>query len=383
MSSPSQSKTAASSVDEVNEDAASATASVTSSNSAVPKTPVSLLQELYIRRGVTPKYDLVQIEGAVHEPTFKYRVTVGEFVATGTGQSKKKAKHTAAKAVLEKIRQCQIKIQGKPAPLNGGEAGITALPDSTSNAAPASGGSTTVALKYKNVPLPDLEVDLISPYDDGIEGNPVGELQELCMNRRMAPPIYEVCFEEGQPHERSFIIDCKVGKQRETGRGKSKKMAKRQSAFKMLKRLQTMPVDHDPNKNAIIDEDELVLALEFKNKLSRDAKQSGKLHFDQILYKKKKPISPDSKLGGLLRMSLEDMRTGDPVKILDEVGDEMNVAVTFVEIDEKSTDEKFHTLVQIGLQPTVVCYGVEETREASKFECALHSLQYLKVMLTD
>ena len=69
-----------------------------------------------MRRGVTPKYDLVQIEGQVHEPTFKYRgklkyermlnfkwlirnlsVTVGEFVATGCGQSKKKAKHSAAK----------------------------------------------------------------------------------------------------------------------------------------------------------------------------------------------------------------------------------------------------------------------------------------------
>ena len=61
------------------------------------KTPVSLLQELYVRRGLTPKYDLVQIEGAVHEPTFKYRVTIGEFVATGCGQSKKKAKHSAAK----------------------------------------------------------------------------------------------------------------------------------------------------------------------------------------------------------------------------------------------------------------------------------------------
>jgi len=39
---------------------------------------------LYVRQGITPKYDLVQIEGAVHEPTFKYRVTVGDAVATGT-----------------------------------------------------------------------------------------------------------------------------------------------------------------------------------------------------------------------------------------------------------------------------------------------------------
>ena len=32
-----------------------------------------------MRRGISPKYDLLQIEGAVHESTFVYRVTVGEF----------------------------------------------------------------------------------------------------------------------------------------------------------------------------------------------------------------------------------------------------------------------------------------------------------------
>ena len=42
------------------------------------KTPVSVLQELLSRRGSTPKYELVQVEGAIHEPTFRYRVTVGE-----------------------------------------------------------------------------------------------------------------------------------------------------------------------------------------------------------------------------------------------------------------------------------------------------------------
>merc|ERR1719434_522057 len=73
------------------------------SNINVQKTPVSLLQELYVRQGITPKYDLVQIEGAVHEPTFKYRVSVGDLVATGCGQSKKKAKHTAAKSMLDKL----------------------------------------------------------------------------------------------------------------------------------------------------------------------------------------------------------------------------------------------------------------------------------------
>ena len=114
----------------------------------IPKTPVSILQELYVRKGITPKYDLVQIEGAVHEPTFKYRVTVGDLVSTGCGQSKKKAKHSAAKAMIEKLKAL-----------------------STSQTGP--GVSTAVSKVAADVP--SLEVtEMISPYDDGIAGNPVG-----------------------------------------------------------------------------------------------------------------------------------------------------------------------------------------------------------------
>ncbi|XP_023338419.1 RISC-loading complex subunit TARBP2 [Eurytemora carolleeae] len=186
------------------------------------KTPVSLLQELYVRRGITPKYDLVQIEGAVHEPTFKYRVTIGEFVATGCGQSKKKAKHSAAKSILDKLLGAQ-------------------------NAGIAPPGQPTI---------PDLAQDIFSPYDDGIEGNPVGILQELCMSRRWPPPTYELNHEEGLPHERSFVMICIINKHRETGHGKSKKLAKRQAANRMIKKLQMLPSDNeDGNQN--IDEDDL------------------------------------------------------------------------------------------------------------------------------
>lgn len=44
------------------------------------KTPVSVLQELLARRGTVPKYELVQIEGLIHEPIFRYRVTVSDVV---------------------------------------------------------------------------------------------------------------------------------------------------------------------------------------------------------------------------------------------------------------------------------------------------------------
>lgn len=49
------------------------------------KTPVSVLQELLARRGTVPKYELVQIEGMIHEPTFRYRVTVADLVGKNFG----------------------------------------------------------------------------------------------------------------------------------------------------------------------------------------------------------------------------------------------------------------------------------------------------------
>ena len=95
-------------------------------------------------------------------------------MATGCGQSKKKAKHSAAKSILDKLIGAQ-------------------------NSGKAPAGQPTI---------PDLATEVLSPYDDGIQGNPVGLLQELCMSRRWPPPTYDLSHEEGLPHERSFTIKC-------------------------------------------------------------------------------------------------------------------------------------------------------------------------------
>lgn len=83
------------------------------------KTPVSVLQELLSRRGITPSYDLVQIEGAIHEPTFRYRVTYGNKDAMGAGKSKKEAKHQAARNLIDKLTGVQIADQLLPPNTNG------------------------------------------------------------------------------------------------------------------------------------------------------------------------------------------------------------------------------------------------------------------------
>lgn len=84
----------------------------TDSNGMAMKTPVSILQELLSRRGITPNYELVQIEGAIHEPTFRYRVAFNDkdvpFTAMGAGRSKKEAKHSAARALIDKLTGVQL-----------------------------------------------------------------------------------------------------------------------------------------------------------------------------------------------------------------------------------------------------------------------------------
>jgi len=49
------------------------------------KTPISYLQEMCNKRGITPQYDLIANEGAVHEPLFVFKVTAGEYIGTGKG----------------------------------------------------------------------------------------------------------------------------------------------------------------------------------------------------------------------------------------------------------------------------------------------------------
>lgn len=85
---------------------------------------------------------------------------------------------------------------------------------------------------------------IVYSSEDNVVGNPIGWLQELCMSRRWPPPIYETEMEVGLPHERQFTIACTIGKYREVGQGKSKKIAKRLAAHKMWNRLQSFAMDN-------------------------------------------------------------------------------------------------------------------------------------------
>ncbi|CAB4069450.1 TARBP2 [Lepeophtheirus salmonis] len=313
------------------------------------KTPVSFLQELYVRKGITPKYDLVQIEGAVHEPTFKYRVAVGDVLATGSGQSKKKAKHSAAKAVLDKLCSAGEIRPDIIASLRTGEFGQNCRD--------------------------------YGDYDDGIPGNPVGELQELCMNRRMQPPTYEVSREEGQPHERSFVLVCIVGsKYRESGNGKSKKLAKRQAAYKMLTKLKKIPAEHDDGSGGCnqgfhsLDEDELAQGIAHRNTTLKEISRNNYKFYSHI-----RPIL-GSKLSIIQSECLEEDYYSFAIKNLEQISKEQDFSVTYVDIEERALNGEYHCLVQLSTNPVAVCYGIGISDKDAKLNAAFHACEYLRIL---
>lgn len=299
------------------------------------RTPVSLMQELLSRRGSAPKYELIQIEGAINEPIFKYRISLASdsrvYVALGSGKSKKEAKHNAAKAVLDQLIGRDEKVLCQKENL------------------------------FKTEP------------------NPVGQLQEASMARKWPPPIYETEETTGLPHERIFTVCVYVNVYKEEGMGKSKKIAKREAALNMLKFLETIPIEV-VEKRAGDDADE-------KGE-SNGLKQTHDSTFltPQILKKiqqyhtdftqKTKGILLDK----FLSITNVEQQIEDCFDFLDDLGDEMKFTVSFVDIEEKSKADKFLSLLQLTTTPVTVFCGSGLTIEDAKLEAVHKAFDFLQIV---
>ncbi|CAB0018026.1 unnamed protein product [Nesidiocoris tenuis] len=319
------------------------------------KTPVSVLQELLSRRGSTPKYELVQVEGAIHEPTFRYRVAVGEVLAMGTGRSKKEAKHAAAKAILDKL----------------------------------TGNVENNGIGNANNNMNEIVKAVGTQDERSMVANPIGVLQELCMSRRWPPPAYETEFEEGLPHERLFTISCVVFRHKETGTGKSKKIAKRLAAHNMWTRLKSLPVDNDPAKWNDNDEDDLI-TRNFNDamKISSEWEELRRAKIATATREHTGPIADfhlnlksaeGPKIDELKTVALKNSDVNF-VQFLEEIAEEQHFDVTYVDIEEKTISGKFQCLVQLSTLPVAVVHGSGATSKDAQTCGALNALQYLRLM---
>ena len=162
-----------------------------------------------------------------------------DILHTGSGSSKKQAKHAAARAMLDKL-------DGR-APQ---QDGVQPLPPVTEISPPKPGeGNGAAAAKDKKDGGGD---DSTNDGDSTAAGegngasaaasmsNTIGQLQELCVHRGLPMPIYDLAAVDGQPHMREFAMTVRVGSLASKGEGTSKKDAKRDAALKMVAQIKAL-----------------------------------------------------------------------------------------------------------------------------------------------
>ncbi|KYQ51235.1 hypothetical protein ALC60_09700 [Trachymyrmex zeteki] len=176
------------------------------------KTPVSILQEMMVKQGMIPDYELIHDGGGRHVNTFTYRVTCDSLSATGTGRCKKDAKHEAAKAMLTEIAVHRNYPQ------------LPAANTPTVSPSRSPFHSAPLPPKIANVPFV----------------NAVGELQELCAENNLQEPEYILIRDIGPPHAKVFTIRCKMSNFEEDGIATTKKQAKHDAAKRMVDRIKSL-----------------------------------------------------------------------------------------------------------------------------------------------
>ena len=66
---------------------------------------------------------------------------------------------------------------------------------------------------------------------------------------------------------------------------------------------------------------------------------------------------------------------------MEDIGEEQEFTVTYVDVEEKSKSDKFHCFVQMATNPVAVCFGVgEKSPTDARTDAAKNALEYLRIM---
>lgn len=359
-----------------------------SEETSAGKSPINLLQELCIKKDVTPVYEVINSDGPTHQPTFCFKVTAGNVTALGKGSSKKAAKHDAAQKAVSAI------LAGStitPAFASPSRAYMVDLDSQPVQSLPRNDNSSSPVMHCSPGDLP-----LGALPDDGFGPNPVGELQEYAQKRALAPPEYEYPPETGPPHARTFACLVTFAGKQEKGSGKTKKDAKREAAGRMMQLLRRArphgrasnsfqsadeaSINSDDGGGVIpLGEDEEPLRYDvIKSKsiltLTTDGSQAAADFFENLRN------DPGISLLGLQQQHSLSSSNVNYIEKLREISVEKRFNIVYVDIEEISKSGQRQCLVQLSTQPVAVCFGTGLTIENARQEAAYNSLQYLKIM---
>ncbi|XP_064647289.1 RISC-loading complex subunit tarbp2-like isoform X2 [Lineus longissimus] len=321
------------------------------------KTPIALLYEVCSKLhnaqpNMKPHYEEVEVKGQVHDPVYVFKCSVGDLHAMGQGTKKKQAKHQAAHGVLQKMDD------------GSGRCVVPGLP-----------GQNSIMLNLSQI------------GDDGSDGNPVGQLQELTQEWKWVPPTYE--FSETVPNKgqpaKEFTCTLKLGKTlQERGIGKSKKSAKRKAAQAMLQQIKAGATvcaeDMEPEDfDHLHDSKGSYTALKEGKRIPTITPGASK-EIGKFYAKMKNATGP---ILNALHTKPVTTPAANYCQMLQQLAEEQRFEVTYVDLQDPAPIGQHgqrQCLVQLSTMPVAVCHGFGPTTDDSHAQAAHTALQYLKIM---
>ncbi|XP_058795500.1 double-stranded RNA-binding protein Staufen homolog 2 isoform X2 [Phymastichus coffea] len=355
------------------------------------KSPVSLVHETALKRGLSVSFDVVSETGKPHIRTFMTRCTVGEKVTLGEGSSKKVSKKRAAELMLDELK----KLPTVSAPIQNRTLRLKRKPPAT---------------KKKSRNLIKVYQEPRTESDSSEEVNPISRLVQIQQAKREREPVYNLIEEKGAPRRREFVMEVSVGQHLAQGTGPNKKLAKRAAAEALLATLGYSKPQPQPAKPSIKTSSSTVGSNGSENKESEGKRKVTFVEVDNSNETTHshppggsigRQLVPglllvdhgnDSKVisGPSVQVVAEELRghqqpqsTGvspkDQLKYLAQL---LNFEVQFSDFP-KGTYKEFLSLVSLSTDPPQVCHGHGPTINASRDQAALTALRTLTKMGLD
>ena len=197
------------------------------------KSPVSLVHETALKRGLPVSFTVVSESGKPHIRTFTTKCLVGDKVTVGEGSSKKVSKKRAAELMLDELKR----LPPLPAAITVRSLGLKRKPSNTKK------------------PRRNLIRDNQTPRSDSDnveEIDPISRLVQIQQAKREREPVYTLLEEKGGPRRREFLMEVTIGQYSAQGIGANKKLGKRAAAEALLTQLgYSKPAQAQPAKPSI------------------------------------------------------------------------------------------------------------------------------------
>ncbi|XP_022170836.1 interferon-inducible double-stranded RNA-dependent protein kinase activator A homolog B-like isoform X2 [Myzus persicae] len=297
--------------------------------SSLNKTPASIVQEYAAKNRLVPQYDLIHNGVSHSKVSFKYSLTLDDYVAVGDGTSKKEAKHVAALNLLK------IMIDDKP------------------------------QLLHTDFKQWDFDNHVVSPFDNNIKVNAVGQLNDICTNNKLGLPEFNLVREEGQAHAKLFTISCHVAKMIETATHKTKKQAKHLAAVQMVNKLmsidKSLVMEADPHVSdsmKVLEQVEIIKSDQIKKSAPMDVNFFNY----HLLFKEACDWSESDTLTKVVNQFKKngELDLSDPFNVLCDVVTECNMSLSSNVLDPESIEKNsihFYFLSINNIYPAVYGFG--------------------------